>query len=287
MSGARIYPDLFLSIGAMKAGTTWLYAVLGRHPALHVAMEKEVHYFHHRYVNPTLLSETYRLREARNRYLTRFDPDKANIDAVRFNLHWISAYLSRPVDDHWFRNLFTLRDHERYACEFSNLNALLPVEAWQQIAEKTDRLRVLYTMRDPIKRLWSHAKFHLQVTGQIDRLKDWGPEEFDHFVRQPHIWENAEYGTVLRRLREGLPEETWQAIFYEDLHADQRGQLRRIEEFLGLEPFDYPQSLLDRRFTEGPAHTMPDFFPGLFANDIARITDEIHRAGFTPPACWG
>ena len=78
----KAYPNLFLSIGAMKAGTTWLYAVLARHPALHFAMEKEIHYFYHRYVSPAQLTESYRLREARNRYLPRFDPEKANIDAV-------------------------------------------------------------------------------------------------------------------------------------------------------------------------------------------------------------
>jgi len=281
------YPKLFLSIGAMKAGTTWLYAVLGRHPALHFAMEKEIHYFHHRYVDRTTLSEAYRLQEARNRYLLRFDPRKANIDAVRNNLHWISNYLSRPVDDHWYRNLFPLRDHEAYACDFSNLNAMLPVEAWHQVAEKSETLRVLYTMRDPIKRLWSHAKFHLQVAGQLDCLNTWGPEEFDDFVRQPHIWANAEYGQVLRNLRQGVPRDMYRVMFYEDLHADQRGMLAGIEAFLGISAFDYPQGLLDRRFTESVKHPMPDFFPALFHGDVARIRSEVEAEGFALPPSWG
>lgn len=287
MSMTKPYPRLFLSIGAMKAGTTWLYAVLGRHPALHVAMEKEIHYFHHRYVNRHMLSEAYRLREAKNRYLMRFDPEKANIDAVRANLHWISAYLSRPVDDHWYRNLFPLRDQEAYACDFSNLHAQLPTEAWQQIAEKSEGLRVLFTMRDPVKRLWSHTKFHLQVTGQVERLQDWGPEEFENFVRLPHIWVNAEYGQVLRRLREGLPQDMRKVIFYEDLHADQRGSLRDIETFLDVAAFAYPQHLLERRFTESVKHPMPDFFPALFEADIKRIRDEVEEEGFSLPKAWG
>lgn len=287
MSGLHSYPRLFLSIGAMKAGTTWLYAVLGRHPALHFAMEKEIHYFHHRYVDRTTLSEAYRLREARNRYLLRFDPDKANIDAVRNNLHWISNYLSRPVDDHWYRNLFPLRDHEVYACDFSNLNASLPVEAWQQITQRSERLRVLFTMRDPAKRLWSHIKFHLQITGQLDCLKTWGPADFEGFARQPHIWRYGEYGQVLRHLREGLAREAYKVIFYEDIHADQRGMLARIEDFLGLPAFDYPQALLDRRFTESVKHPMPAFLPNLFEPDFARIKSEVETEGFSLPQSWG
>lgn len=270
----------------MKAGTTWLYAVLGRHPALHVTMEKEVHYFHHRYVAPGFLSDSYRLKEAKARYLPRFDPEKANIDAVRANLHWISAYLTRPVDDHWYRNLFMLRPHETYACDFSNLNAHLPIEAWTQIHERAPKLRVLFTLRNPLERLWSHLKFHLQITGEIDVLDHWGPADLEAFARQDHIWQNAEYGRTLRRLRLALPEEALKVIFYEDLHADQRGMLRQIEQFLDLPPYDYPQELLERRFTPGMQRAMPECFPRLFAEDVARIAGEVAAEGFSLPAAW-
>jgi hypothetical protein len=283
----RLFSNLFLSVGAMKAGTTWLYAVLDRHPALHFAMEKEIHYFYHRFVNPQQLSELYRLREARNRYLFRFDPEKANIDAVRANLRWVSAYLDRPVDDLWYRNLFQMRDHQVYACDFSNLHAQLPRDAWPQVAAKCDRLKVLYSMRDPVQRLWSHTKFHLQLTGHLDKLDLWGPEQFDEFIRRPHIWVNAEYGQVLRNLRSGLSPEMLKVVFYEDLHADQRGTLRHIEDFLEVPPFDYPQSLLERRFTESVRHQMPAFFPELIADDVRRICSEIEAEGYAIPASWG
>lgn len=51
-----LFGNLFLSIGAMKAGTTWLYAVLERHPALHFTPEKELHvssiFFGHNFAVP-------------------------------------------------------------------------------------------------------------------------------------------------------------------------------------------------------------------------------------------
>lgn len=286
LASNKLFSNLFLSIGAMKAGTTWLYAVLSRHPSLHFAMEKEIHYFYHRYVDPSQLSEARRLTEARNRYLPRFDPSTANIDAVRHNLHWIANYLDRPVDDFWYRNLFQMRDKEVYACDFSNLHAHLPAAAWPRVAAQANRLRVLYTMRDPVKRLWSHTKFHLQITGQIEKLAYWTAEEFQGFVRQPHIWKNAEYGEVLRNLRRGLPEDCRKVIFYEDLHADQRGMLSQIETFLEIEPFHYPQALLDRRFTESVKHPMPEFFADLFANDVSRICREVEQEGFELPHSW-
>jgi hypothetical protein len=286
MTHPKLFGNLFLSIGAMKAGTTWLYAVLARHPALHFAMEKEIHYFYHRYVNDTQLSEPQRLEEARSRYLPRFDPELSNIDAVRTNLRWVAAYLDRPVDDFWYRNLFQMRPHETYACDFSNLNAHLSADVWPRISDRCDKLRVLYTMRDPVKRLWSHTKFHLQVTNQTDKLESWTPKQYEEFIREPHIWENAEYGAVLRRLKAGLDQQQYKPVFYENLHSDQRGTLREIEKFLGIAPFNYPQGHLDKRLTESVKHPMPDFFAELVADDVARIRSEIEAEGLTIPESW-
>ena len=81
------FENLFLSAGAMKAGTTWLYRVLERHPELYFTPEKEIHYFYHRFVDSSILSETRRLTEAKNRYIFRFEPQTANIDRIRGNLH--------------------------------------------------------------------------------------------------------------------------------------------------------------------------------------------------------
>ncbi|KPA19816.1 Sulfotransferase domain protein [Shimia sp. SK013] len=286
MSDHRLFGNLFLSIGAMKAGTTWLYTVLSRHPELHFSLEKEVHYFYHRYVNSGQLSETNRLKNAKQRYLFRFEPERAKIDRVRQNLHWVSSYLSRPVDDHWYSNLFDLRGPQTYACDFSNLTAHVPSEAWPHIQGECDKLRVLYTMRDPIKRLWSHTKFHLQITDQLEKLDSWTPEDFRAFAKKDFLWDNAEYGAVLRRVNDGLPRETWKALFYEDLHADQRGTLKSIEDFLGISNFNYPQALLEKRTTESVKVSMPEFFPELFAEDVSRIKSELTDLGFEPPSSW-
>jgi len=286
MSGNKLFGNLFLGIGAMKAGTTWLYAMLDRHPQLHFCPEKEIHYFYHRYVESTQLNETRRLANARERYLLRFDPETANIDRVRQNLHWVSAYLCNPVDDHWYRNLFQMRAHHRYACDFSNLTAHIPTAVWPRIEASCDQLRVLYTMRDPLKRLWSHTKFHLQVTDNLHLLDQWGPNDFERFVRKPFIWSNAEYGRVLMSMRNGLNSANWMAIFYENVHQDQRGSLGQIEKFLGLNPFEYPDTLLTQRFTESARYKMPPFFASLFENDIARIKSEVVDAGFPIPESW-
>lgn len=280
-----LFDNLFLGAGAMKAGTTWLYQVLERHPEIFFSFEKEVHYFYAAYVDPGVLSERNRLANVRDKYL-RIDPDRNRAQGMRNRLHWAANYLDGPVDDIWYRNLFVFRNGAEWAADFSNLYALLPPEGWSRIAVRVGRLRVIYTMRHPVRRLWSHVKFHLQVTGESARLATWGPEDYAGFARKPFIWDNAEYGAALRRMREGLPAGCLHPVFFEELHADKRAGLRDIEAFLGIAPHAYPGEILDRRVNPTARQPMPDYFPALFAEDFDRIRREVEDEGLSPPDSW-
>lgn len=281
----KLMDRLFIGAGAMKAGTTWLYQVLNRHPDIFFSLEKEIHYFYAVHVNPSVLSEEVRLRNVRDKYL-RIDPATSRAVAVRRRLHWASNYLDGPVDDIWYRNLFVFRQSQKYAADFSNLYALLPARAWTKIASQVGELRVLYTMRHPVKRLWSHVKFHMAVTGQAEALDDWGPRQFKSFLKKPFIWENAEYGEALRNMRAGLPDGALKPVFHEDIHADERAFLADLGDFLGLAHYDFPADVLARRVNATKAREMPEFFADLVADDIARIIGEVRDEGLTPPDSW-
>ena len=282
---ADLIDRLFLGAGAMKAGTTWLYQVLDRHPALHFTPEKEIHYFYAAAVRPGVLSDRIRLTNVRDKYL-RIDPDRSAPAAVRARLRWAAAYLDGPVDDYWYRQLFAARPDGAWACDFSNYYALLPVEAWRRLADRTGTLRVLYTMRDPLKRLWSHVKFHLAVTGRTQDLDDWGPDRLRAFARQDFLWENAEYGAAVRRMRAGLPPDALRIAWHEEIHADERGFLAGIEDFLGIAPHAYPDRLLARKVNTTEDRPMPDWLPDLFADDVRRIVAELRDEGLSPPPGW-
>ncbi len=286
METPKLFGNLFLSAGAMKAGTTWLFAVLERHPELFFSPEKELHYFYAKYVNAEVLSDQRRLDQAKQRYIERIEPARTNIERVRYNLHWLGNYLNRPVDDFWYRNMFIASGRATYNCDFSNFYALLPAEAWPQIAASCDRLRVIYTLRHPVKRLWSHVKFHLQITGKTDLLDNWSPRDFEKFARQRFIWENAEYGEALRRMTAGLRPDSLKVLFFEDMHARKQETLAEIETFLGIAPYTYPPAMLNKPVNPSIPRPMPDFFPDLFAEDVARITREVVAEGLQIPADW-
>ena len=141
-------------------------------------------------------------------------------------------------------------------------------------------------MRDPLERLWSHIKFHLQHTGELENLQTWTPADFREFAVRKHIWENAEYGRVLRSLQNGLDSACYKVIFYEELHHDRRAGLRAIERFLDVAPFTYPQELLEKRFTQSTAKPMPPFFGELFQAEVAQIIHEVEDADLQVPESW-
>ncbi len=284
-ANGQLMDRLFIGAGAMKAGTTWLYQMLDRHPDIFFSLEKEIHYFYALHVNPSVLSEEVRLRNVRDKYL-RIDPATSRATAVRQRLHWASNYLDGPIDDIWYRNLFVFRRAERFAADFSNLYALLPAEAWSRIAGSVGELKVLYTMRHPVQRLWSHVKFHLQVTGQTSLLDTWGPTDYRTFLKKPFIWENAEYGVALRNMKAGLPEGALMAVFHEDIHSDERAFLSRLERFLGIETQIYPDNLLQRKVNASKVRAMPDFFPEIVADEVTRIANEVRAEGLELPAKW-
>ena len=279
------FDHLFLGVGAMKAGTTWLYALLERHPDLFFSFEKEIHYYYHIHGDSSVLSDERRMTNVRDKY-ARVDPSRNHASGLRNRLRWAANYLDNPIDDLWYRNLFLFRRQQKYCCDFSNLYALLSEQAWRHVMASTENLRVLYTLRDPIKRLWSHVKFHLQVTNQTECLDRWGPREFNEFVRRPFIWENAEYGVAVGRMRSVLPGAALRICFFEDVHDNPRGFLRDLEDFLGIGHFDYPPDLIAGRVNESLSRPMPDFFPQLFATDVARICAELRSEGLTLPASW-
>ncbi|MBK8815444.1 MAG: hypothetical protein IPN42_08040 [Methylococcaceae bacterium] len=72
---------IFLSIGAMKAGTTWLYDKLKEHPDIHFSYEKELHYFANRFgVGNQLSTNKRQIKAEKNSFSLKektFNPRKS------------------------------------------------------------------------------------------------------------------------------------------------------------------------------------------------------------------
>lgn len=84
MNEKPVFDQVFLSVGAMKAGTTWLCDVMNRHPDVHFSHEKEIHYFYAQALRPGLLSDRARMRRAKGYLAVRLpESNKSKTQGIR------------------------------------------------------------------------------------------------------------------------------------------------------------------------------------------------------------
>jgi len=236
---------LFLSVGAMKAGTTWLYDKLKQNPEIHFSRAKEIHFLAHYYGHTKILSSDKRQRRA------QFALERlSNIDATQSNresaIDWYKTYTSEPVDFEWFASVTESQNFKaKYIADFSNLNCHLSTQDWLDVKENhVDTLRVLYILRDPIMRIWSHYKFHLQFTKHP--LADQPDRDFNFFkqlIDKKWFWRNSCYSNSIQVLQQALSSDEIMIIYFEDMIDKPDSTIRDIEIFLGLDKFNYSGNL--------------------------------------------
>lgn len=248
--------NLFLSVGAMKAGTTFLYNTLSRHPQIFCTPEKELHYFAHtqefsRKLQKPLMPSgigfptiqkgsilTHNLRRSRlsavmhNRYSKLTDAEE-----VRNIVRWYAdRYLVDPIDPNWFDSVYEGAG-DNWCAEFSNYNAQLNDKSWANIRTHCENLRVLYVLRDPVKRLWSHIKFEMLLSGKRDALVSSNIDIARKFLASGSS-SHARYTEVVNSLKRNLSESELLVLRLEDVVENPVSELRRITEFMGIAEID-------------------------------------------------
>lgn len=283
--GKLLIDNLFLSVGAIKAGTTWLFSQLIDHPDIFFTREKEIHYFAHVHTPDKPLSPERRL--ARLKQIAQKINDKGNLERNRRIILWFGNYLAEPVNDLWYVNLFCFRGRQKYCADFSNLYALLPDEGWEHVRRITRNVRVMYTMRDPLKRLWSHTRFHLQFTGRLDEINSWNRDDFKSFLNLPHVEVHTHYGDIVKRLKRNMSNDELRIYFFEEFRSDPEAMLRDVESFLDVKKKQFVPENLHNKVNSAAEIEMPEYFGELCKPIVDRECELLAKLGYDIPPGWG
>jgi hypothetical protein len=200
-----------LILGAAKAGTTSLFEYLSQHPSVCPCRHKETHYFEER---SHLGDRWYRANFARKRGQT------VTIEAS-------PSYLPNPS---------------------------IPAK----VARTLVAPRLIVLLREPVDRAYSHYH-HSRALGReplatfeeaLEREEERVAEDRMRLERgdleTSAAWRRfsyrgwSTYGPQLERWLAAFPRNRFLFIRSEDLYADPRSVLARVEAFLGLEPFPCP-----------------------------------------------
>lgn len=260
-------PVILYGVGATKAGTSWLYSYLHDHEDCHVSAVKELHYWDS--FDPIERDKQLVSLERRHQHLSALREQ-----ATRDKLGWQVRTTTRQIDaiealhkvlggdrqgDRLYRDLLLdgATDQTRLVADITPAYALLTRERMRQMIAFSPMTRVIYLMRDPLARLWSHVRMHAERNNRRNRpLEQKANNVLYRILNQgaeDHITDRGDYKTVLKTLRDTVPAARLMVGFAEQLFT-QEG-LDKVCAFLGIRrcPGDF-----DRKVMQSPPGQIKD-----------------------------
>ena len=116
--------------------------------------------------------------------------------------------------------------------------ALLPRTRLTSITQMAPNVRILYLLRDPIERLWSHVRM---IAARRDENGELTARRAGNILKrvfqgnESQIERRGDYARTLRRLRNSIPDGQLLIGVFEEMVAN---GLDRLAEFLGISAFD-------------------------------------------------
>ena len=234
----------FLGIGAARAGTTWLFKQLDRHPDVWMPRIKELHYFTRStaYSGPSHLSTEGRLPRLIG---CGPGPDKYRSHFIRAlgsnilkpsmtKLRWDARYFFGTPGNAWYRSLFNDAG-DKVAGEITPRYSVLTRWDIQKLREDFPGIRILYIMRDPVDRLWSHVRM---IAGRRDADGVVSARRCERILsrtisgEESQIVRRSDYAGALKRLAAAVPGGKLLIEVFEEMVSGEG--LARICDFLGI-----------------------------------------------------
>ena len=237
--------NLFLCVGAQKAGTTWLYTQLDNHPEIAFSDVKEIHYFNTIHNGSLLLSsrKVEHLKRLINNNKTALERYFTNLSRGMELDPGIQKLLG-PVDDQWYINAFQSRG-KKYCADFSPEYALLPKAGFDNVKMVSKNQKIIYLMRDPLSRSKSAIQYFFQTQG-IDP-KDINSKMIDDASKKDFIINLSSYHKTIRALKSEFQENALKFMFFEDIMRDKEAAIGEVCRFLEIATPSVKQEKLEQR----------------------------------------
>ena len=249
---------LLLCVGAAKAGTSWLQRVLSDHPGCALRSIKELHYF-----DALDRGETDRqiaaVEARRAGYLAEMEGAGPHRLVTRARQakdceDWLSV-LRRGEDASAYLNYLTAGAEGRMVADMTPAYALLSEDRLRGMARLAPDVRVLYLIRDPVERLWSHVR--MIAAGRA--AKDGNHEGRAAHVlsrvfrgKENEIAARGDYAAAIGKLARAVDPRRLMVAVTEEMFTT--AGLARIMAFLGLSAVEADFS---RRIHESAAAELP------------------------------
>jgi len=285
MADQHAIEDLFVCVGAQKAGTTWLARMLGLHPEIFVTPVKELHYFDHQLGITNHLS----CRKRRSRYRKYHQRLWTQPSRFRDNLsewRWWQAYMRPELNDVWYRSLFNHRGAARFAVEATPEYALIGSEGYERLLRLAPHAKLLFILRDPRAQLRSKALHHCRAEGVAPTSLSM--DAWVQLLAGDRFRELTDYAATLQALEASVPAAQFKIMFYEDIHADRRAALDDVCSYIGTEQAFPPsaEANLTAKVNVAQPAQLPDELDEVIAEMAAPIAERVQSRLGRLPQAW-
>lgn len=217
---------LFIGLGAMKAGTSWVSDYLRGHPNVYHSPIKEMNFFNKLVQNPlSSIGPDFRMRRMRKILLDDnrvYPPTKKKYETLQ-TLAELDALKSE--DD--YLSFFARRiGNQSHFGEICPQYSLIPIEIYQRIAKMGFDTRLMFFMRDPTDRLASHLQHLL-------RRSEFNIDQKIATLTRDDLWcMRSNYVPTLENIRKAETELPLETFVYEELFTNE--SVRKLCNFLGI-----------------------------------------------------
>lgn len=276
---------LLLGVGAAKCGTSWLWAYLATLPGVLVSPLKEVHFFNARFPRhriedmdvmamKRLAWHIVQEKDAGERLRTS-PVFQASVDRVAM-MYDDDAYFGH------FARLCSRTPEARVFCDITPTYSLIGRDGFSAMrdfcATQGATVKLVYVMRDPIERAWSHVRYynHLDSRRQAEAI-------WPGLLEDPRFMGRCDYEDAVTALDATFAPDAVHYVFYEDLFTE--GALSDLCAFLGVAPG--PADFAGRRNESEVRTQMPETARAAFAERLApQYAFCRARFGDRVPAAW-
>ena len=175
---------------------------------------------------------------------------------------------------------------DQWAADFSPSTSLVPPAAWAEIAAFAPALRVIYILREPEERLWSHAKFHAGFIGRLDEFRAMSHRAQQRFIDRYSLAFDGDYGDHLAAIYDHVPRDRVLTLDYAEIAAAPVAVMRRVEAFLAAPKTPDPDGKLNRRVNVSEPIPKPDGFGDLHRTRFRRQTEKLVALGVDFARPW-
>ncbi len=277
----------FIGIGAHKCASTWLWYNLRSHQQVWVPPQKELHYFDRSANYPStceLSTEVFWDRVFglssvdalwRRKAIRNLAGSVVRLDIER--IRWWLEFYPRNFNDEWYLRLF---ENRRVACtgEITPAYSMLEIPDIKRIVKLCPDVKIIYVIRDPIERAWSHLRFDAGL-GKIKSLSDL--DEVKRYIDGDALTKRGDYLATIRNWLAVVPPERFFIGFYDDIKLDSLAFLSELSAFLQIDSGGFPQQNVEanigvsRRTSSMPSE-VEAYLAHKYINDLEELTTMVN-----------